>query len=249
MEDGDVHLSDPVVLLHAFPLDARMWDGLRAAHGDRLITPNLPGFGGAPLVGPPDLNLAAAAVVALLDKLEVERAIVGGCSMGGYVSMALVRQAPERVSGLVLMNTRASADAEEARAKRYAVAARAEAEGIGWLADEMMPTLLGPTTLAKRPEAEATVRGLIADQVPGAVVWAVRAMAARPPSYDELAASDLPALVIRGAEDALIPAEETTALVEALPGSAVVELPGVGHLAPLEAPDEVAQALTDWLDD
>lgn len=243
-----MHLSDPVVLLHAFPLDARMWDGVRAVHGDRLVTPNLPGFGGAPQVGPPDLNLAAAGVLAMLDKLEVERAIVGGCSMGGYVTMALLRLAPERVSGLVLINSKASADAEEARAKRYAVAARAEADGIDWLADEMLTTLLGPTTLEKRPEVEQTLRRLIGEQPPAAVVWAQRAMAARPESFDVLAEADVPALVVRGTQDALIPAPEAAAMVDALPRAAFVELPAAGHLAPLEVPDEVAAALGSWLD-
>lgn len=243
-----MHLSDPVVLLHAFPLDARMWDGVRAAHGNQLITPNLPGFGGAPQVGPPDLSLAAAGVLATLDRLEIERAVLGGCSMGGYVAMSLLRLAPSRVSGLVLINTKASADADAARANRYAMAGRAEKEGIGWLADEMLTTLLGTTTLEKRPEVEATLRQLVAEQSPAAVMWAQRAMAARPASVDVLATVDVPALVVRGAEDALIPAEEADALVDALRQPTLVELPAAGHLAPLEVPDEVAAALGSWLD-
>ena len=235
------------VLIHAFPLDLRMWDDVRTVLGEQVITPNLPGFGGAPPAGGPDLDAAAGSVLALLDRLGIERVIVGGCSMGGYVAMALLRQAPDRVGGLVLINTKASADTEEARDKRLANAARAEAEGIDRLADDMLTTLLGPTTLEKRPEVEACLRELIGDQSPAAVAWAQRAMAARPDSFDALRAADVPALVLRGAEDALIPAAEAAAMVEALPRATFVELPGAGHLAPLEVPTEVAAAITAWL--
>jgi pimeloyl-ACP methyl ester carboxylesterase len=242
-QDGHVHL----VLIHAFPLDSRMWDDVRPALREPVITPDLPGFGGAPPGGEPDLDEAATSVLATLDRQGIERAIVGGCSMGGYVAMALLRRAPDRVGGLVLINTRASADTEAARDTRLANAARAEADGIGRLADDMLTTLLGPTTLAKRPEAEARLRELIGAQSPAAVAWAQRAMAARPDSFGVLRAADVPALVLRGAEDALIPAAEAAAMVEALPRATFTELPGAGHVAPLEAPAEVAAAITTWL--
>ena len=243
-----MHLSDPIVLLHAFPVDSRMWDGVRPALGERMITPDLPGFGSAPPVDEPDLGLAAAAVLDHLDRLGIERAIVGGCSMGGYVAMALLRVAPARVSGLVLVNTKASADTEEARRNRFAMAARAESAGIGWLADEMLTTLLGRTTLEKRPEVEVTLRALIAGQKPAAVAWAQRAMAGRPDSFDVLrgAGAELPALIVRGAEDALIPRAEADLMAGALPRSTVVELAGAGHLAPLEIPAEFAAAVSRW---
>jgi pimeloyl-ACP methyl ester carboxylesterase len=247
VQDGVVRSSDPVLLLHAFPLDSRMWDGMRSALGDRLVTPDLPGFGAAPPAGSPDLDLAAAEALATLDRLGVERAVVGGCSMGGYVAMALLRRAPSRVSGLVLVNTKASADTDAARANRLAMASRVEREGIGWLADEMLTVLLGATTIEQRPAVEARLRALIADQSPAAVAWAQRAMAARPESFDVLRAADVPALVVRGAEDALIPDPEAAAMVEALPKATRVDLAAAGHLAPLEVPEELAAVLGNWL--
>lgn len=241
-----MHLSDAVVLLHAFPLDSRMWDGLRPALGDRIITPDLPGFGAAPPVAEPDLGLAAAAVLDHLDRLGVERAVFGGCSMGGYVAMAVLRAAPSRVSGLVLVDTKATADTEPARENRFAMAVRARAEGIGWLADSMRTALLGATTLDKRPGVEATMRALIGGQDPASVAWAQRAMAARLDSLDVLGASKVPALVVRGDEDALIPREEAVLMADALEVD-LVEIAGAGHLAPLEVPDELASVITGWL--
>ncbi|OLF08119.1 alpha/beta hydrolase [Actinophytocola xinjiangensis] len=241
-------MSDPIVLLHAFPLDSRLWDGLRPVLGSRLVTPDLPGFGSAAPVSEPSLDAAASAVLATLDEQGVSRAVFGGCSMGGYVTLAVLRAAPERVSGLVLINTKASADTGPARDHRHAMAARAESEGIGWLADTMLAGLLGATTLARRPHVEQELRALIAGQSPAAVAWAQRAMAARPDSVGLLAASGLPALVVRGEEDTMIPAEEADAMAGALPGAERVDLPGLGHLAPLEDPAAVAATVSRWLD-
>ncbi|MBP2338723.1 pimeloyl-ACP methyl ester carboxylesterase [Saccharothrix coeruleofusca] len=224
----------PLVLLHAFPLDSRMWDGVR----ERLdpITPD------QRAQGEPDLAAAARRVLDHLDERGIERAVVGGCSMGGYVAMALLRQAPERVAGLVLADTRAGADTEEARANRLAVAERAEAEGVGeWLAGTV-PALLAPTS---PEEVSSRVRGWVLDQDPADVAWAQRAMAARPDSTELLRAARVPALVVVGEHDGLTPPRQARELADLLRGE-LVQLPGAGHLAPVEAPDAFADAVLDW---
>lgn len=167
--------------------------------------------------------------------------------MGGYVAMAVLRAAPSRVAGLALVNTRASADTPEVRRDRLAVAARVESDGVGWVPDEMGRVWLGRTTLAERPAVVARLRELIIAQRPEALAWGVRAMAARPPSFDVLRAAEVPALVVAGAEDALIPGEEATAMADALRGASLVEVDGAGHLLPLEAPTRLAEVLTGWL--
>jgi pimeloyl-ACP methyl ester carboxylesterase len=242
----DVGTGTPVVLLHAFPLDSRMWDAARSALAARarLITPDQRGFGGTPLSGAPDLALAAADVVALLDRLDLRDVVLGGCSMGGYVAMAVLRAAPERVAGLVLVDTKATADTDAARENRRAVAARAEAEGVAFLAESTPGTLLGPSPSA---DVVRTVRELVAAQSPAAVAWAQRAMAARPDSTDTLRGLDVPALVLRGVEDGVVTAADAAHLLGLLPRAELVELPDVGHLPPLEAPDEFAAAVLSWL--
>ncbi|MGW5051983.1 alpha/beta fold hydrolase [Actinokineospora sp. NPDC004072] len=228
-----------LVLLHAFPLDARMWDGVRSLPD--LLTPDLPGFGSAPPpAAAPDLGVFADAVLAQLDAAGVERAVVGGCSMGGYVAMALLRKAPTRVAGLVLVDTKATADTPEAAANRLAVAERAEREGVApWLADTMLPALLAT------PEHADHVRSLIEDQDPAAIAWAQRAMAARPAAHDVLRTA-VPTLVVHGAEDKLMPVALAEELVD-LTGGSLTVLPGVGHLSPIEAPDAFTAAVRPWL--
>lgn len=239
----------PLLLLHAFPLDARMWNPVREplAARLRLITPDQRGLGRTPLPETdraPSLEDAARDVLALLDKLELDKVVLGGCSMGGYVTMAVLRLAPERVGGLVLIDTKATADTPEAAQNRERVAARAEAEGVtGWLAESMLPNLLAPQN---SPGVAGTVRDLIDAQPPSGVAWAARAMATRPDSAEVLAAADVPALVVVGEQDGLTPPDAARAMADALPDAELTVLPAAGHLTPLEAPAAVAEAILRW---
>lgn len=239
----------PLVLLHAFPFDARMWNPVRRSLAARLrlITPDQRGLGRTSLPGTdrePGLEDAARDLVALLDRLELDRVVLGGCSMGGYVAMSVLRLAPERVGGLVLIDTRASADTPDAARNRHALAERAEAEGPeGWLAETMLPNLLS----GNAPDGVAdTVRAQIASQPPSGVAWAARAMAVRPDSSGVLAEARVPALVVVGEEDSLTPLDDARAMAVALPDSELVVIPGAGHLTPLETPEGVSSAILDW---
>ncbi|WP_436501925.1 alpha/beta fold hydrolase [Actinokineospora sp. HUAS TT18] len=245
-----VHLTDtgsgvPVVLLHAFPFDSRMWDPVREGLSDvvRLITPDLRGFGQTGLSGEPDLEALGRDVIDLLDDLGIERAVVGGCSMGGYVTMAALRAAPDRVSGLLLVDTKSTADTDEAKANRLAVAERADREGIvPWFADTMLPVLIAD-------EAKADdVRAQIEAQDAATVAWAQRAMAARPDSADTLRAAGVPALVVHGELDKLMPVTLAQELADQTGGELKV-LPDAGHMPPIEVPEAFLDAVAPWLAD
>ncbi|MEV7554795.1 alpha/beta hydrolase [Amycolatopsis sp. NPDC089917] len=238
----------PLVLLHAFPVDARMWDGVRAPLSERLrlITPDQRGLGRSPLPETdrePNLDDAARDVVALLDRLELDKVVLGGCSMGGYLTMAVLRLAPERVGGLVFIDTKATADTSEAAQARHDVAARVEAEGAGWMPEAVTPGLLAEKAA---PEVAERLRELIATQPPSGIAWAARAMAARPDSLETLRSADVPALVVVGEEDGLTPLEAANTLVETLPDATLVVLPEAGHLTPLEDPAGVVEAILGW---
>lgn len=249
----------PLLLLHAFPLDARMWNGARALLEEhaRVITPDQRGLGESPLVDgeagaasvePPSMEVVAADVVALLDVLGVRQAVLGGCSMGGYAAMAVLRSAPERVAGLLLADTKAVADNPDQRATRLAAAERAEREGVeGWLADSSLPNVLGSTTRESRPEVVAGVRHMIETQAPAGVAWGQRAMAARPDSTEVLSAFDGPALVVVGEQDTMTPPGAARELAEVVPSAELAVLPEVGHLAPVEDPAAFAEVVAPWL--
>ncbi len=239
-----------LVLLHAFPVDSRMWNPVRSALSEvaDVITPDQRGLGEAVLPEEQaELDAVADDVLALLDSRGIESAVVGGCSMGGYVAMALLRKAPHRVSGLLLIDTRPDADDDERTATRLAMAERVERDGVDWLPDTVLPGLLATGTPDVNPELASRLRVVIAEQPPAGVAWAQRAMAARRDSMDVLRGYDGPALVVVGERDAICPPELAREMTALLPAGELVELPGCGHLSPVEAPDEVAAAITDWL--
>lgn len=249
----------PVVLLHAFPLSSRMWRPLRAAlpADVELITPDLRGApGAAPSAAPnaalgaaePSLDVLADDVARLLDETAVERAIVGGLSMGGYVTMAFLRRHPDRVAGVVLADTRAVADAESARANRLRIAETLDAEGTARvLVDEVLPTLVGSTTKAERAAVMANVTAMVEATPPASAAWWERAMAARPDSFDTLRACAHPALVIVGEEDTLTPQTDAQAMVDVLATARLAVLTGAGHLSAVESPDAFAAVLLGFV--
>lgn len=254
MGDAVMHVIDEgagpaVVLLHAYPCDATMWDAQAQAlldAGYRVLRPDLPGFGSsAVLPGEPSLGAVAAVV---LEAIDSPTFALAGLSMGGYIAMQILRQQPERVTALALFDTKAGADPEPARATRYATAETAQREGgIASLADAMLPGLLGAYSLAKRPEVVSRVRGYIARASGDGAAWAMRAMAVRPDSFELLRAFSGPAVVVMGEEDALSPLAEHQAMAEALPNGRLVTIPRAGHLSALEDPEAVSGALLDLL--
>jgi pimeloyl-ACP methyl ester carboxylesterase len=242
----------PVVLLHAFPLSAAMWLEQRELLSPRcrVITPDQRGFGGSALgEDAPSLGECADDVLALLDRLGLERVVLGGLSMGGYVAMELLRRAPERVRALLLADTKAQADTQEQREGRLRTAATAEAEGVAQLADQLLPALLGSTTFERRAAVSGRVRGLVAGAPPAAVAWASRAMAARPDSFEVLRGTDVPAVVVVGDQDVLSPVAQAQEMADALPQGRLAVVPEAGHLSAIEDPEAFGAVVTGFLDE
>jgi pimeloyl-ACP methyl ester carboxylesterase len=244
--DGTVDGAGPaLVLLHAFPLDSRMFDRIRRMlPGIELHTPDLPGFAGTELPrAEPDLGRYVDAVIAVLDRAGLNRAVVGGVSMGGYVTLRLLAEHPDRVAGAVLADTRSAADTAAAAAGRLSRAADAERDGLPAGAELVAPLLAPGATEGARTEAAA-----LADAAtPAAFAWAQRAMAARADTTAVLAGAGVPVLVIVGAEDGVTPPTEAAAVAAAVGDRAtLVEIPGSGHLTPIETPADFAAAIRNW---
>jgi len=231
----------PLVLLHAFPLDSRMWLDARPRLGERfrVITPDLRGFGSSPLGSDePSVDAMARDVVDLLDRLSLERVVLGGLSMGGYVAMAFLRHHADRVRAVVLADTKAAADPPAARDNRERIARTAlEERSARVVVDDVLPTLLGETTRKQRPHVEQAVRSLVGNAPPEAIAWAQRAMGARPDSFDVLRALTVPTLVVVGDEDRVSPLTDARAMAEAAPVGRLAVLAGAGHLSAMETPE------------
>jgi pimeloyl-ACP methyl ester carboxylesterase len=244
----------PVVLLHAFPLNASMWAPQResiASPSWRVLCLDQRGFGGSvlPAGDEPSLDLVADDIASMLDAKRIDEPVVlGGLSMGGYAAMAFLRRYRDRVAALVLADTKASADPPAVAANRERIATEVLAAGSSaQLADELLPTLLGATSRARRPLVVGRVKALVESAPPAAVAWAQRAMAARPDSFADLRTVGVPTLILVGAEDELSPLADAKAMADATPGSTFVEIAAAGHLSAIEAPDDFNAALLGFL--
>ena len=240
-------MTDGVLLIHAFPLDARMWDPQLAAFGDGVpvVAPHLPGFGGTAATGDV-MTMASAAerCIEALDAAGLERAVVCGLSMGGYVAFELWRTARERFAGLVLANTRAGADTPEGAAGRRALAERLLAEGNGFLVESPPPLLSEQANDGLRRR----VRELIASQPAASIAAAALGMAERPDSTPDLATIDVPTLVVTSDGDTLIPASATSPMADQIPGAELAVIDGAGHLSNLEAEGAFDELLAHHLE-
>lgn len=239
-----------MVLLHAFPLNGRMWEpqvGVLSG-SRRVIVPDYPGFGRSPNApAQPDIDYYAAEVHGLLDRLGLERVVLGGISMGGYVAFAALRLFPERVSALILANTRPDADDADAREARNTAARRVTEEGVGVLADLQMERLLSENTRENDPETVELVRNLMLESSPNGVVAALSALRERPDVNGLLPEIKVPTLVIGGEEDAISNPEIMGDMAKKIPGSRHVVLSGAGHLSNLENPAGFNDALNEFL--
>ena len=244
-----------LVLLHAFPLCADQWlpQLAKAPAGWRVVAPDLRGFrstestAAEPVPAAMTIDRYAADVLALMDHLEIASACVGGLSMGGYVAFGMVRQATARVTGLVLANTRASADSPDARGNRDRMIELARREGPEAIAKAMLPKLLGEATRREQPDLAQAVGQMIRANTSEAIAAALAALRDRPDSTPLLSSIDCPTLIIAGEEDALIPRADTDAMHQGLKGAQLVVLPRVGHLANLEDARGFTNALSGFL--
>jgi pimeloyl-ACP methyl ester carboxylesterase len=241
----------PLVLLHAFPLDGRMWaPQVEALAGTyQVVVPDFRGFGAAreQAVEVAGMDLLADDVARLLDDRGLDRVVLGGLSMGGYVALAFMRRHADRVSGLVLLDTKADADGDQARDARLEMAERVLAEGTGFVPEAMLPRLLGATSREHRPELVEKVAALIREQGPKAIAGAQRGMAARAAATDVLASIAVPTLVVTGEEDTVTGPEVGRDLAAGIPGARFLLVEEAGHLVNLEQPEVVNEALLDFL--
>lgn len=235
-----------ILLLHAFPFDGRMWsEQVRdLAPAYRVLVPDMPGFGVSPRPdGNPSLDDWAKIILARCKRDGVEKAVVAGCSMGGYLAFAMNRLSPGFAAAFALIDTRASADSQDVRRNRYEMVERARHEGTDFLQQSNLP--VSPFTLSNRPEVVARLRAMMADATPVGVMAAQRAMASRKDSRAQLSAMKVPVTVVYGIDDPVIPRAEVESMTAAIPGASYVPLDQAGHLPPIESPAEVTKALSD----
>ncbi len=247
----------PLVLIHGFPFDHTMWQPQIEVLSSvcQVIAPDLRGYGGSTL-GDADASTGvdmasyAADVAGVLDNLQInEPIILCGFSMGGYILWQYALTHPEQVKALILCDTRAAADSEEAAAGRIKMADTIATTGVEPVVEGMVPKLLAADTLENRPEIVATVQTMIRSASPAAIAASQRGMSRRDDVQGKLGAFEWPSLVLVGAEDAISTPQEMHAIANALPNGQFHQIAGAGHMTVLENPAAVNEALLAFLDE
>jgi 3-oxoadipate enol-lactonase len=261
---ASVRKRGTLVLLHAFPLNAHMWEPqlALAAGGWHVVAPHARGMAsgrpfdsaqGRPFdsaQGRPvnSIDDYAADVIDFLDGLHLEDAVIAGLSMGGYVAFAVMRHAASYFRGLVLADTRTQADTREGLEARHRMLRTLDEKGTAAVADEMIPKLLGATTMAERPDVVERVRRIALENSPQSLAGAVRALMSRPDSAPLLPSIHVPTLIVVGEEDGITPPADAEAMHGRIPGSELARLPRCGHLSSLEQPVAFNAVLARFLE-
>jgi pimeloyl-ACP methyl ester carboxylesterase len=241
----------PILLIHGFPFNSAMWGPQLAQlpQGWRGIAPDLRGFGAS--AGSDDavytMELFARDLVALLDHLGAEQAVVCGISMGGYIAFEFWRLFRDRVRALVLCDTRAGPDSADARRGRERLAERVLTEGDAVVIDSMLPRLVSMSTRYGQPGVLELVRAMMKETPPETMARALLGMAARPDAEPVLRTIDVPALIVVGAEDAITNRGQAEFLARGIRGARMETIENAGHLPNLEQTDVFNRVLHSFL--
>lgn len=242
-----------IVLLHAFPFDHRMWLDVAediALDGHEVALPDIRGLGEAPDWDESDpANLATIAhdVIRMLDALEIEKAVIGGCSLGGYVSLEMLRIFPKRVEALILVDTKATADTDLQRANRLDLIEQLKSSNsLHALLDGIEHRMLHESSLD-----DATVMKLFHDMLQNISISGVskllEAMSKRDDYFSVLKSSSVPVLSMRGESDVVSTNEDHQAIVQSSKKAVHIEIEAAGHLAPFEKPLQVSKGIREFL--
>jgi len=242
----------PLVLLHPFPLNHHFWDECLPLfeHRYKLLLPDLRGHGdSAPGDGPATMERHAQGLLRLCDELKIGKAVFAGVSIGGYVLFEFWRQARDRVAALILSNTRASAETTEGRINREKSIQAVRQRGPAPFIEELLPKLLGRSTVETRPDRVAAARTMMSRMTVAGIVANLQGMAVRPDSIPTLPTINVPALVIAGEEDTATPRSDAELMKQHISGSCLQVVPRAGHYAAFEQPEYVGKLIRGFLDE
>lgn len=249
----DLGSGFPLLLIHGFPLNRKMWQpqlAPLAAAGYRVIAPDLPGFGDTPAPAASySMDGFADSIVAHLDRLGIDRAAVGGMSMGGYILLDLLERYPDRIAAACFIATKSGADDEEGRARRTAMAAEAERLGTNPVIKIFAELLFAPETVLAHPELVAQVTAWMRSTNPKAIAGGLLAMRDRKDYTPQLPHLAHPALFIGGAQDRAGNPQAGEIFCAGLPNCTSHIVADAGHMVNMERPDQVNALLVAFLDE
>ena len=239
-----------VVLIHGFPFSQEMWTPqIQALQKQfRVVASDLRGHGTSGVGdGQYTLEFFVDDLVGLLDYLKIERAVLCGLSMGGYIALRTVERNPERIGGLILADTQAKADSNEAKLKRAAAIKSVKANGVNAYADSFVKSVFAPQTFTSNKAAVEKIRRIIQGNPSLGICGALLALASRTDTTETLASIKVPTLILVGEHDTLTPPSASQEMHRKIPNSEIHVIPNAAHMSNLETPDEFNEHVLNFL--
>ncbi len=243
--------SIPIIFLHGFPFNKSMWndqlDTLKSEH--RAIALDLRGFGKSTNENLKlSMDLYGQDLIAFLDKLKIDKAIICGLSMGGYIALNAMKNFPDRFKALILCDTQCNADSAEGKEKRYKTIEQIKREGTADFNENFIKSVFYPDSLKNKQEVVESLRNVVTANSKEAITAGLGALAERSETCTSLNIIRVPTLIICGREDELTPLAQSEYIQKHIDGSVLRVIANAGHVSNLEQPEEFNKYLTDFLD-
>ncbi len=240
----------PVVFVHGFPFSHAMWDDQLEAAGIRYraIAYDVRGHGQSD-VGDGQYTIEGHVddLLALMEALKLDRPVVAGLSMGGYIVLRALERAQERFRAAVLCDTRSDADGNESKLRRFSVVDSIKRIGAEAFAREFVKSIFTPGTAQQSPDAVAKIQRVIARTTPLSIAGTQLALASRTDTTASLAGLRLPVLILVGEKDLITPVAAAQAMKERIPNAELEIVPGAAHMSNLENPPFFNERLLAFL--
>jgi 3-oxoadipate enol-lactonase len=241
----DAGTGSPILLVHGFPLDSRVWAAVagQLAGRYRVICVDLPGFGQSQMGKAFTIESLADTLAKFIDQLKLGKVLLAGLSMGGYVGKAFADKHEGKLAGLALVDTKAAADNDEQKKGRERMIALVKSSGSKAIADDMLGKMTGEETIRTQPAVVRELRAIMEACPPKTIETALAAMRDRKDYTDLLPRLQIPVAIIVGEGDVITPPALAEKMAASVPGSFLRKIPAAGHMAPFEQPAAVADAL------
>jgi pimeloyl-ACP methyl ester carboxylesterase len=251
--DIGISTAPPVIFIHGFPFSHRMWafpggQTEALASTNRVIAYDLRGHGESEVgTGHYSIEFFVDDLIGLMNHLSIDKAVLCGLSMGGYIALRAVERHGERVSGLVLCDTRSEPDPNEGKVKRAQAIRDLQENGVRQYAENYVKNVFAPESLQSKPEAVKMIQSIIERTAPLSISGTLMALAARTDTTPSLPFIKVPTLILVGEKDVLTPPAASKAMQEKIPNAQMAVIPNAAHMSNMENPSEFNKHLTAFV--
>ena len=240
----------PIIFLHGYPFDKTMWQGqldfFKSSY--RLIPCDIRGFGkSTDEESALSIDLFAEDLIQFMDKLSIEKAIICGLSMGGFIALNAMQKFPDRFEALILCDTQCIADTPEVKEKRYKIIEEIETDGVTNFNEGFIKSVFHQDSLTNKKELVEQLRNVVFSNSKQIIKQGLIALAERSETCSNLSEIAIPTLIICGREDQVTPLSESEFMHINIKNSSLKIIENAGHLSNLEQPEAFNAELLEFL--